>query len=222
MNGPKGRVVAFVDGFNVYYPLKEHAELAGYKWLDYWRLCASVLPKDATLAKVFYFTALYNMDPDGVARHRTYIRALQSVGVETVYGKFKRKDRTCWIHRRNAKAHLPTCANCDGTVKSFEEKQTDVNIAVRLLVEAHNDTFDTALVVTGDTDLIPVIVAMHNEFPGKRVGFFFPPHRTSQELKAIADFTIKMKTKHLSTCQFPDKITLKDGSIIERPSTWRP
>ena len=206
MSAPIGRVVALVDGFNVYYAIKNDPRLAGFKWLDYRKLCASILPRAATLGDVFYFTALFRRDQGAVARHRTYIRALRAVDVQPVFGKFKGRDRKC--------------PYCNRWFAMPEEKQTDVNIAVRLCLEAGNDSFDTALLVTGDTDLLPVVNAMHDQFPGKRVGVFIPPHRGSKELVDAAAFHVRMKHRHLATCQLPDEVVLRDGSTVKRPASW--
>ena len=45
--------------------------------------------------------------------------------------------------------------------KTNEEKKADVNVAVRLLQDADDDLFDTALVVSGDGDLVPPIEPVH-------------------------------------------------------------
>ena len=207
MSGPTGRVIAFVDGFNVYHAIKESNDLKHLKWLNYRALCQQVLPNTVELTQVLYFTAFYYDDPDGVDRHKTYIAALRTEGVEPIYGKFKTRDRKCPLCKRRYRCR--------------EEKQTDVNVAVRILLEAQHDTFDTALLVTGDTDLIPVINAVQTEFPAKRVGVFQPPNRRAKELKDRAHFFRKMKRKHLETCQFPARIPVPGGAI-ECPDVWVP
>ena len=99
-----------------------------------------------TLEKVILFTAFATWDPGKVARHKLFIRANESVGVEVVYGEFKRKDKHCRV--------------CKGKYQTFEEKQTDVNIALSLFRLAVTDQYDRAVIVSGDTDLIPSIKAV--------------------------------------------------------------
>jgi uncharacterized LabA/DUF88 family protein len=60
--------------------------------------------------------------------------------------------------------------------KRFYWKMTDVNIAVEMLVDAYNNTFDTALLISADSDLTAPLVAIRNLFPGKRVIVAFPPN----------------------------------------------
>jgi hypothetical protein len=54
---------------------------------------------------------------------------------------------------------------------------TDVNIAVELLGDAYQDKFDTALLISADSDLTTPIEKVHLLFPKKRVISVFPPNR---------------------------------------------
>ncbi|MBR2082614.1 MAG: NYN domain-containing protein [Elusimicrobiaceae bacterium] len=49
-----------------------------------------------------------------------------------------------------------------------EEKLTDVNIAIYLLEIALKNTVDEAVIVSADSDLIPAILAIKRNFPGKK------------------------------------------------------
>lgn len=66
-------------------------------------------------------------------------------------GDFKEKDRFY--------------KNCKTYFKSYEEKQTDVNIGIYLIKEAFEDNYDTAILVTNDTDLIPAIRMLKKHIP---------------------------------------------------------
>lgn len=48
---------------------------------------------------------------------------------------------------------------------SYEEKMTDVNIAVELLGDAQDDAFDTAIIISGDSDLTPPVRATLSRYP---------------------------------------------------------
>src|SRR4029077_9481136 len=89
----------------------------GTKWLDIRALCSSylhVIGSAAQLANVYYFSALAThleaAKPDVTARHRLYVRALESTGVKAEMSRFKAKEVRC-----------PAC----GTVNvRHEEKET--------------------------------------------------------------------------------------------------
>ncbi len=124
-----------------------------------------------------------------------------------ILGKFKRKDKTCIL--------------CKKTYSTFEEKQTDVNIAISLFKNAMEAKFDTAIIISGDSDLIPSIEAIKSTFPVKQIGVVIPIGRSSESLKQVCDFHMKMKEKHLKSSLFPDEIDLGSGVKLKCPSLWR-
>ena len=78
------------------------------------------------------------MNPDQ-KRQSTYIDALRSRGVSVHEGHYLEKKRQC--------------RHCKSTWADYEEKMTDVNIAVQLLSDAFDEAFDTAFLISGDSDL---------------------------------------------------------------------
>ena len=89
-----------------------------------------------------------------------------------------------------------------------------------MLLDAFHDRFDTALLISGDSDLIPPVKAIRKEF-AKRIVVAFPPERSSIDLKNSADayFTIGRATFKKSL--FPETIVKKDGYTLTRPVAWR-
>ncbi len=154
-----------------------------------------------------YFSAYATLKPHSMKRHKMLVDALLGRGVNVVMGKFKEKDRHCKI--------------CGAVFKVREEKQTDVNIAVYLMKEAFADTYDTAILLTNDTDLIPAIEGMKKAFPRKKVGVVFPIDRWSTELRTACNFWKKIEKKHLAKSQFSDEVRLPSGVTLSRPPKWR-
>jgi len=54
-----------------------------------------------------------------------------------------------------------------------------VNIAIALTSDAFRDQFDTALLVSGDSDLTGPVLQIKQLFPAKRIVVAFPPARSS-------------------------------------------
>lgn len=200
------RVAFFIDGFNLYHAIEANPAYHRYKWLNLDKLCRSLTRRADQLIGILYFTAYTPWDTQKVARHKLYVQALQLKDVEVVLGEFKRKDRTC--------------RSCHQTYQTFEEKQTDVNIAIKLFQLSINDVYDTAIIISGDSDLLPAIRAVKKTFPAKLLGVAIPPGRQAEALKHATDFHIKLKEQHLRTCQFPDVISLGDGRQLVRPASW--
>ncbi|MBK6933512.1 MAG: NYN domain-containing protein [Saprospirales bacterium] len=67
---------------------------------------------------------------------------------------------------------------------AFSKKMTDVNIATEMMMDAFTDTYDTALLISGDTDLIPPINAIRRHFPGKD-WCVLPPNNHSLPFKRL-------------------------------------
>ena len=207
---PKGRVAAFIDGFNVFHSLLDDArpELRKYWWLNYRALCERLLPKreGLVLKDVHYCTAYASHVPSRQANHQVYVKALESANVLPVFGKFKERSR--W------------CPRCKRRYRKHEEKMTDVNIAVCCFEAAIKEQFDTAMIVSADGDLRPLFEKMETCFPNKRIGVVFPLRRWSNELRPVADFLGRVREADLVASQFPDEVSLGAGKKVTRPPSW--
>lgn len=153
---------------------------------------------------VHYFSAyahhLTTRDPDKVARHQTFVRALASTGVRAEMGQFKTKD----VH----------CPKCHSDIIRHEEKETDVAIAVRLVEVVVTDKCDVAVVVTGDTDVIPGLKTAKRLAATKRLCVVAPYKRANAELRQVADQYFKLKPESHAPHLFPDVIVLRDGQQL--------
>ena len=211
--GGSMRVSAFVDGFNLYHAL-DGAGQDYLKWIDLRRLCQVFAPTpDHELGSVYYFSAFATWRPEAHRRHKAFVLALAAVGVTTVMGKFKEKDRVCW--------------NCRFRWKDHEEKETDVNIALHLLRDAYQDRFDRALLVSGDSDLAPAVRMVRELFPQKAVRIIAPYGRDhSMELVDAAGGVAearRMRLIHLERSLLPAEIVGADGSVVTtRPAKYEP
>ncbi len=203
------RIVAFIDGFNLYHAIHD-LNRPHLKWVDLWELASVfVRERSQTLEDVYYFSAYATWLPGPFNRHRAYVRALRAVGVNVVLGKFKEKDRKC-----------PSCGH---RWKSHEEKETDVNIAAAMILLAARDTYDRALLVTQDSDLAPAVGLIESQLD-KPVTVITPPHRKhSTELIQAAAGKAKIKTAHLERCLFHQKIYDAGGNLVAiRPTDYDP
>lgn len=198
------RISFFIDGFNLYHSIKENAKEC--KWLDLHSLCKKFILEGESIQDIFYFTALPTWNADKTNKHKIYIKALRTKFITPVYGKFKIVSKCC---------HL-----CGKLYPTHEEKQSDVNIAMFLFAEAMKDSFDTAIIISGDSDLIPPIRMLQEHFPSKKIGVLIPYSRCATELKNIADFSSKIKKEHLIKSLFPKEIILEDNSKIKCPDNW--
>jgi len=163
-------------------------------------------PKDK-ITEIFYFTAFVTWNQAKLTRHQNYVKALRFNNIKIVLGAFRRVDRIC--------------QKCNKQYRTFEEKRTDVNIAVKLFQTATNDIWDTALIISGDSDLIPAIESVKQTYLAKKLGVIIPIGRRAEELKQAADFHMKLKLKHLKSCQFDNTITINPNTILACPASWK-
>jgi len=146
-------------------------------------------------------------DPDNAKRQAVYLDAVACESETTIiYGHYLAKQRRCFA--------------CCATWPSYEEKKTDVNIAMALLNDAADDRYDVALVVSADSDLVPPIASVRTRYPTKRVIVIFPPKRRSAELERVATGSFAVGRKVLADSQFPDTYATPAGVVLRRPERW--
>jgi len=102
-----------------------------------------------------------------------------------------------------------------------EEKMTDVNIACHMLTDAMAGRFDVALLISGDSDLVPPVQNIRQHWPNKRVIAVFPPNRHSKALKDAVHGYVNINEYNLRQCLLPDVVRLQSGETAERPDHWR-
>lgn len=206
----KNRVIAYVDGFNLYFGMKKKWSNR-YLWLDLVRLSESLLKDSQELEAVKYFTSRVSQRPGNWGkwkRQNTYLEALEAIGdVTFYYGHYIDKS--------------VSCRRCGANWYGAEEKKTDVSIAVELLCDAHDDRFDTAIVISGDSDLSPPIKAVIARHPNKRVIVAFPPGRHSNELSAVSTSAFPIRESRFRKSRLPLEISKRDGNILRCPNRWR-
>jgi uncharacterized LabA/DUF88 family protein len=201
------RVVAYVDGFNLYFGLRASG-YRRYYWLDLHALASNLLLPSQRLSAVRYFTARVAGPPAKQQRQARYLQALATLAVCTIhYGKYQRSEREC--------------RHCGRHEAVPSEKMTDVNIAVELMTDAFEDRFDTALLISADSDLVPPITAVRRAFPNKRVVIAFPPSRNSVALAQAAHAFLRIGRASLARSLFPPELTTGDGFVLCCPPGWR-
>lgn len=155
------RVQCFVDGFNLYHAI-DRLGADHLKWNDLRRLVSIFIdPNQHDLREVFYFSAWADWLPASVARHREYVSAIQAQGCTIRMGRFKESKSRCRLCGKSWIAH--------------EEKETDVNIALQLLLGAAQDDYDVAMLVSRDSDLTPAVRMVRDKFPQKQIKIISPP-----------------------------------------------
>jgi uncharacterized LabA/DUF88 family protein len=212
------RVAFFVDGFNLYHSIKSaehHFKSLPLKWLDLPSLCDSTLHLiggGAQRSSIHFFTAFAEhhrkQDPGKYARHHLYVRALTASKVTIHKSRFQK--RQAWAEEHQT------------FVSVYEEKETDVAIACACLGGAAANDFDTAVMLTGDSDFIPLVDTFEKAYPKKEIRFAFPYDRVSKQLHRITPNSFKLSKESYRKHQSPNRIQLPSGKFIQIPPEWTP
>jgi len=205
------RAAFYIDGFNLYHAIDDLRQ-PWLKWVDLRALAEMVIPRRSeAVAKVVWCSALATHKPHKMIRHRAYHAALMSLGVECVMGNFKRRPIT-------------RCHNCRNEWQTYEEKESDVNLAIHLLNDAHRDVFDHAYLVTSDSDLAAVVRVFRKEFPQKRLTSVATPSRHhAGAIAQLATGTMKLTVSQIGRCLLPKDIISAKGEVIAaRPTEYDP
>ncbi|MDY7077508.1 MAG: NYN domain-containing protein [Chloroflexota bacterium] len=201
------RVIAYVDGFNLYFGLRAKGWKRFY-WLNIQQVARHLLRPGQTLVATKYFTAKVKYPPDKQRRQNTFLEALGTLPDFHIYYGHYLADKI-------------VCRKCGYTYTTHHEKMTDVNIAMELLSDAFQNSFDMALLISADSDLVGPIKKVKRLFPKKRVIVVFPPKRHSNALKNVADVCLHLDRATLAKSVFPDEVVKADGFVLRRPSRWR-
>ena len=198
MDKKKERVVIFIDGSNFYHSSKK---LNVVDKINFQKLI-NELVGDRELAKAFYYNSPLDIsvNPKIYWKQQKFFDMLRKIPkIEVILCKQRKVKR-------------------DGKFE-YEVKGDDTHLVSDLVGEAYENLYDTAIIISGDSDLIPAVQAVKETFPAKTVGVVIPIGRRAEALKQATHFHMKMKLKHLETCQLPARIEL-DGKVITRPKSW--
>lgn len=208
---PRPRTIVYIDGFNLYYGAVKGTP---WKWLDLAKYFSNIRPAD-DIQIIRYFTAMVS----GPTRpnQEVYLQALATTPlVEIVLGNFKKKSVRC---------KLAACTYAGPRLfETYEEKRTDVNIAVFMLDDAYQNRCDNFVLVSGDSDLVPPIKMIRHRFPSKQVLVYVPAQHPTRghavELRSSAHASRNLPQNLLKPCQFASPLPDGSGGLLAKPATW--
>lgn len=204
----KFRVNVYIDGFNFYYGLKNKG-WKKYYWLDVVKFYEQFIKDNQELIQLYYCTAKTTNKGQGERQSKFFQANNLNKKFNLIYGKFLEKTVTFGGKQ----------------FKTFEEKQTDVNIAISLIRNIVFDNCDTSIIVSADSDLVPAIKLAKEINPNHKIYVHFPPERTSVQLQNISDGVIHLHRyeKRFQNCLLPDEILVNQekGIKISRPLSWK-
>jgi hypothetical protein len=199
----RGRGAVYVDGFNLYHPIKE-SKKEHLKWASLWKLSQLLCEaENLDLVKVVFCTAVPKHLPDSRDRHNKFNSAQIANGVIVLKGH-----------------HVP-----EPDRGGYSEKQSDINVALSLILDGVDDVYDVAFLLSADSDQVATATFFKSRLSplGKRllavIPFTktFPAHYVGLGIEERA-VTIDM----LEQCLMPAQVQGKTGNPINRPEPYDP
>lgn len=93
-------------------------------------------------------------------------------------------------------------------------------LAVSMVADGLNGVFDTALIVSADSDMSPAIRELRASRSGIRVIAAMPPNRNSNDLRMLCDAAFPIGAAKIRQSQLPE--TVMDGPFpISLPAYWK-
>jgi len=203
------RVIAYIDGWNLYLAMREHREIGRSNcWVNYRKLMEIILEEQssgAALVAVKYFSTV--MPYTSSKRHRDFVEAQEAMFPNRFF--FYRGEKGCAIMRcSRCKKELEQflCPHCREPLKKHQEKQTDVKLALQIYADAlktrgDENHYDHALLVTNDRDLIPAAEFVSGV--GKEIWRLSPPVEKEPSRWKCVNREIPITPRHIMDAQLP-------------------
>jgi uncharacterized LabA/DUF88 family protein len=208
------RVNVYVDGFNLWYAIREHARSGhAVKWLNLDQLSRLLLPND-TINRIRYFTAAIQPRPNRpnqAVHQQMYWRALRTIPHLSIHeGTFRTDPR--WMPLETP----PPTGSPTVRVLKTEEKGSDVNLATFLVSDAYEQDFEKAVVISNDSDLCTPIALVRMRL-GLDVIVYNPGAKHSRELQRDATVMRQLRRGPMIGSQFPATLTDAQGTFTKPP-----
>jgi uncharacterized LabA/DUF88 family protein len=209
----------YIDGFNFYYRTfrndrRKKKVPAAYKWLDLEKMAQILMPREQ-IDYVGYFTAPVDpqRSPQQARRQRAYLLALETLPtVDVVLGYFR------WVHHKGT-IH----ENGQGPSQTFwhwEEKGSDVNLAMRMVRDACQQRYDKFVLISNDSDLVEPVRMVVSEL-NRPVFQVSPDITTNKAFRGVASSCILLQPHRLKSCRLPNTIVTATGNTVTCPQGWR-
>ncbi|MCX5867116.1 MAG: NYN domain-containing protein [Proteobacteria bacterium] len=177
------RVAIFIDGSNFYHTLKE---LFGRASVNFSKLSVK-LTAERKLIRTYYYNSPINKETDSIkySNQQRFFENLKRIPYfQICLGRLEK--RTNYFDFKGEKLQH----------NYFIEKGVDVHIATDILHYAYLNSYDTAILISGDGDFVDAVMAVKSL--GKHVENAFP--KRFYHLPPACDKFIHLDDKFLSDC----------------------
>jgi len=217
------RTIIYVDGFNLYYRLL--AKRPDLRWLNIKALAQGLLAPTNQIVAIKYYTARVSgkIKAGSPARQQVYLDALGTLPEFSAhFGTFLTSEKFAGLVKPpEFRPRVSLSAPWPDVVKvvKVEEKGSDVNLACHLLLDAFQNNYDVAAVISNDSDLVEPI-RITTTVLNKPVGLLSPVSNPNPELSKVSSFIRRISASDLAAAQFPNPLLDANGVQLNKPTSW--
>ncbi|MFA6161187.1 MAG: NYN domain-containing protein [Patescibacteria group bacterium] len=180
------RVAVFIDGSNFYYKLKS-LNVAHLLVFDYGRFTEWLARNRHIVARGYYVGVVRaKSDDDKAQKMRLNQRRLFNYLLQPSQGFYIKKG---YLMKN------------DGI---YHEKGVDVQLAIDIVIGAYDDVYDTAIIISSDTDLIPAMKKV--KLLGKKIEYIGFAHQPSLAMQVHATLSRLILREDLDPYEFKGTI----------------
>lgn len=212
----KPRCIVYVDGFNWYYGI--FRERPAWKWINLQTFFEELRHSEEVVG-VKFFTALVDegVEPPTPKKLRmmALLAAFQTLPkVSIIRGRFKTNPTYCQ-------------ASCGLSYNVSSEKETDVNIAVTIMHDAIEGSCDRIVLVSGDSDMIPVFRWLQKHRKTIKRTVYVPSlpeqqkYRRNDELGRFANECGFLPIDRIQAHLLPETVQHTFLGNVECPELWK-
>jgi len=196
------RVTIFIDGSNFYHGLKANNCPTR---IDFYKLSKLLTGQQRSLIRTYYYNAAYNQsdDPPEYASQLSFLTKLRKTSYLAVkLGRLEKRitkiDQEILRQELGDKLTKKFIKIFREKVTNYIEKGVDIAIASDMLKFAYSDSYDTAMLISGDGDFVSALEGVQNL--GKHVenAYFNKGH--SIYLRETCDRFISLTSNSIKKC----------------------
>lgn len=209
------KVSFYIDGFNFYYGIKEMSkhkpDWRKFYWIDLVKLCSEFLKEDEEIFEVHYFTARPK-NKGKMTRQNMLMGCNKAINGEKLkihYGKYQDKPIICRADD-----------GCGKTFMHWEEKQTDVNLAIKMIENCHYDECQKIILISGDSDFLPPLKLIKNIYKKELLVMFPPTKYTNSIVQLNINYLQMEKHKPKWNKALMENVIELDGKTYRKPVEW--
>jgi uncharacterized LabA/DUF88 family protein len=159
------KVNFIIDGMNIFHAVKEKFGI-NFLNIDLNKLVRQISLNDENILSIKFFVSPFVGNTNLAQIQRDFIERNSKLSyVDLKLGVFRKR--------------IIKCQKCTNQVVHYQEKHTDINIALEISRSAIDRSIDKIYLITADDDFKPAIASFNQIAPNKKFVRVLPPGRFS-------------------------------------------